>query len=109
MMCWRTVPQTDNSERMKLTEEGGKPQTVIQVSRGLGSGEGATSWAWQEILWSPGGDRRLAPRLPDPGVEIDLLGVKRRELVGGPPVLSLLLRDNEEFMFSFRSCGPRML
>jgi len=85
MMCCRTVPQTDNSERMKLTEEGGKPQTVIQVSR------------------------RLAPRLPDPGVEIDLLGVKRRELVGGPPVLSLLLRDNEEFMFSFRSCGPRML
>ena len=32
-------------ERMKLTEEGGKPQTVTQVSRGLGWGEGATSWA----------------------------------------------------------------
>ena len=53
------------------------------------------------MLWS--GDRRLAPRLPDPGVEIDLLGVKRRELVGGPPVLSLELRDKEEFMFSFSS------
>ena len=90
---------------MKLTAEGGKPQTVIQVSRGLGSGEGATSWALHVILWSgaPGGDRRLAPRLPEPGVEIDLLGVKRRELVGGPPVLSLELRDREEFIFSFRS------
>jgi len=86
---------------MKLTDEGGKPQTVIQVSRGLGSGEGATSCAWQVMLWS--GDRRLAPRLPDPGVEIDLLGVKRRELVGGPPVLSLELRDKDEFMFSFSS------
>ena len=32
-------------ERMKLTEEGGKPQTVTQVSRGLGEGEAATSWA----------------------------------------------------------------
>ena len=32
-------------ERMKLTEEGGKPQTVTQVSRGLGLGEAATSWA----------------------------------------------------------------
>lgn len=44
-MCCNTVPQTDNSERMKLTEEGGKPQTVTQVSRGLGLGEAATSWA----------------------------------------------------------------
>ena len=32
-------------DRMKLTEEGGKPQTVIQLSRGLGLGEAATSWA----------------------------------------------------------------
>ena len=32
-------------ERMKLTEEGGKPQTVTQLSRGLGLGEAATSWA----------------------------------------------------------------
>ena len=32
-------------DRMKLTEEGGKPQTVIQLSRGLGLGEVATSWA----------------------------------------------------------------
>ena len=45
MMCCRTVPQTDSSDRMKETEEGGKPQTVTQVSRGLRSGEGATSWA----------------------------------------------------------------
>ena len=62
-MCCNTVPQTDNSEerkliivmtftmtvmipeRMKLTEEGGKPQTVTQLSRGLGLGEAATSWA----------------------------------------------------------------
>jgi len=38
------------------------------------------------------------------GVEIDLLGVKRRELVGGPPGLSLLGRGMEEFSFS--KCGP---
>ena len=83
-MCCRTVPQTESSESMKLTDEGGKPQTVIQVSRGLGSGEGATSCAWQVMLWS--GDRRLAPRLPpEPGVDIDLFGVNRSELVGGPP------------------------
>ena len=61
-MCCNTVPQTDNSrenlidcdendittilpERTKLTEEGGKPHTVIQVSRGVGWGEAATSWA----------------------------------------------------------------
>jgi len=42
-MCWRTVPQTDNSDKMKLTAEGGKPQTVIQVSKGVGSGEVKTS------------------------------------------------------------------
>jgi len=41
--CWRTVPHTDSSERTKLRAEGGKPQTVIQVSRGEQSGEVATS------------------------------------------------------------------
>ena len=72
MMCCKTVPHTESSDRMKETEEGGKPHTVTQVSRGLRSGEGATSWAaWQVlalILWSAptAGDTKLAPRLPDP-------------------------------------------
>jgi hypothetical protein len=35
------------------------------------------------------------------GVETDLLGVKRRELVGGPPGLSLLdLGMEDEFSFN---------
>jgi len=39
-------------------------------------------------------------------VEIDLFGVNSRELVGGPPGLSLVdLGMDEEF--SFNSCGPR--
>lgn len=114
MMCCSTVPHTDSSERMKLTAEGGKPQTVTQVSRGEGAGEEATSW----LLMSPaaegaeGGDRRLVPKLPLPGVDTDLLGVKRRECVGGPPAAVLsprAERDSEEFRFSFSSCGPRML
>ena len=47
-----------------------------------------------------------------PGVDTDLLGVKRRECVGGPPAVVLsprAERDSEEFRFSFSSCGPRML
>jgi len=46
-----------------------------------------------------GGDIMLLWKLL--GVEMDLLGVKRRELVGGPPGLSLLvLGIEEEFSFS---------
>jgi len=41
--CCRTVPHMDSSDRMKLTEEGGKPHTVTQVSKGEWSGVGATS------------------------------------------------------------------
>jgi len=105
-MCWRTVPQTESSDKMKLTAEGGKPQTVIQVSKGVGSGDVSTSCEGQVLVSGapPGGDRRLAPRLPPvPGVDIDLLGVNRRELVGGPPGFSRTLLDKDEFMFSLRS------
>ena len=45
-------------------------------------------------------------------MDTDLLGVKRRECVGGPPAVVLsprAERDSEEFRFSFSSCGPRML
>lgn len=42
--CCRTVPHMDSSERMKLTEEGGKPHTVTQVSSGEWSGVACTSW-----------------------------------------------------------------
>ena len=39
-----------------------------------------------------------------------LLGVNRRELVGGPPAFSLAAdRDMELFMFSLSSCGPLRL
>ena len=39
-----------------------------------------------------------------------LLGVNRRELVGGPPAFSLAADlDMELFMFSFSSCGPLRL
>ena len=103
--CCRTVPHTDSSERTKLRAEGGKPQTVIQVSRGEESGEVATSWGW--VVFSPlGGERMpLALKLAEPGLEVDtLLGVKRREVVGGPPAFSL--PHLEEFMFSFRRPGP---
>ena len=34
------------------------------------------------VSGAPGGDRRLPPV---PGVDIDLFGVNRSELVGGPP------------------------
>ena len=43
MMTMMMIP-----DRIKLTDEGGKPQTVTQVSRGLGLGAAATSWA---LLW----------------------------------------------------------
>lgn len=56
--CWRTVPHTDSSERMKLRAEGGKPQTVIQVSRGEQSGEVATSCGCVVFTWL-GGERTL--------------------------------------------------
>ena len=107
--CCRTVPHTDSSERTKLRAEGGKPQTVIQVSRGEQSGEVVTSCGWVEVvevLFRLGGERRLLLlKLAEPGLEVEtLLGVKRREVVGGPPVFSL--PDLEEFMFSLRSPGP---
>ena len=107
--CWRTVPHTDSSERTKLRAEGGKPQTVIQVSRGEQSGEVVTSCGWVEVvevLFRLGGERRLLLlKLAEPGLEVEtLLGVKRREVVGGPPAFSL--PDLEEFMFSLRSPGP---
>ena len=53
-----------------------------------------------------GGERTpLALKLAEPGLEVDTrLGVKRRDVVGGPPAFSL--PDLEEFMFSFRSPGP---
>ena len=53
-----------------------------------------------------GGERTLLVlKLAEPGLEVDtLLGVKRREVVGGPPAFSL--PDLEEFMFSLRSPGP---
>ena len=107
--CCRTVPHTDSSERTKLRAEGGKPQTVIQVSRGEQSGEVVTSCGWVEVvevLFRLGGERRLLLlKLAEPGLEVEtLLGVKRREVVGGPPVFSL--PDLEEFMFSFSSPGP---
>ena len=38
MMMTMMIP-----DRMKLTDEGGKPHTVTQVSRGLGLGAAATS------------------------------------------------------------------
>ena len=60
----------DSSDRMNDTEEGGKPQTVSQVSRGAGSGEVGTSCdpGMLLVLWSPdrAGDTKLAPKLPDP-------------------------------------------
>ena len=107
--CCRTVPHTDSSERTKLRAEGGKPQTVIQVSRGEQSCEVVTSCGWVEVvevLFRLGGERRLLLlKLAEPGLEVEtLLGVKRREVVGGPPVFSL--PDLEEFMFSFSSPGP---
>ena len=101
-MCWRTVPHTDSSDRMKLRAEGGKPQTVIQVSRGERSGELLTSW-WV-VLRVLGGERRLVLlRLMEAGLET-LLGLKRREVVGGPPVFSLA--GLEELRFSLRRAGP---
>ena len=43
-------------------------------------------------------------------VSLYLLGVNRRELVGGPPAFSLAAdRDMELFMFSLSSCGPLRL
>jgi len=98
--CWRTVPHVDSSDRMKLTEEGGKPHTVTQVSRGEWSLQARTSWGEVMVDW---GDMMLLCMLL--GVEMDLFGVNRRELVGGPPGLSLVERGKEEF--SFNSCGPR--
>ena len=107
--CWRTVPHTESSERTKLRAEGGKPQTVIQVSRGELSGEVASSWGWLEVLevvFRLGGESTLLLlKLAEPGLEVEtLLGLKRREVVGGPPVFSL--PDLEEFMFSFSRPGP---
>ena len=93
------------------------------------------------MVVDPGGERRLAPKLVDPGVATDLkqskemktslrtshsslkrkeapsmmcqpylLGVNRRELVGGPPAFSLAADlDMELLMFSFSSCGPLRL
>lgn len=49
-----------------------------------------------------GGDMMLVCKLF--GVEMDLLGVKRRELVGGPPGLSLVERFKD--VFSLSNCGP---
>jgi len=94
--CCSTVPQVDNSDKMKLVEEGGKPHTVTHVSSGEWSGVAGTSCG--EVMVG-GGDMMLLCRLLE-GVEMDLLGVNRRELVGGPPGLSLLERGSEEFSFS---------
>ena len=77
----------------------------ISSNGGEESGEVATSWGW--VVFSPlGGERMpLALKLAEPGLEVDtLLGVKRREVVGGPPAFSL--PHLEEFMFSFRRPGP---
>ena len=81
MMCCRTVPYVDSSDRMKLTAEGGKPQTVTQVSRGELSGAMETSWG--EVMVD-GGDTKLLWMLLVVENEIFLFGVNRRELVGGP-------------------------
>jgi len=97
MMCCNTVPHMESSDRMKLTEEGGNPHTVTQVSMGEWSGVANTSWG--EVMVEGEGDIMLFWKLL--GVETDLLGVKRRELVGGPPGLSLLdLGMEDEFSFS---------
>ena len=91
------------------------------------------------MVVDPGGERRLAPKLDVPGVATDLkqskmtfiikteskithqnnalsitkpylLGVNRRELVGGPPAFSRAADlDMELLMFSFSSCGPLRL
>ena len=100
-MCCRTVPYVDSSDRMKLTAEGGKPQTVTQVSRGELSGAMETSWG--EVMVD-GGDIMLLWMLLVVENEMFLFGVNRRELVGGPPGLSLVERVKEELSFS--SCGP---
>jgi len=97
--CCSTVPHVDSSDKMKLVDEGGNPHTVTHVSRGEWSGVAGTSCG--EVIVG-GGDMMLLCKLE--GVEIDLLGVKRRELVGGPPGLSLVERGSEEF--SFNRCGP---
>jgi len=93
--CCKTVPHVDSSESTKLTEEGGKPHTVIHVSKGVGSGEETTSWG---VLLTGAGESILVCKLL--GVAADRLGVNNREFVGGPPGLSLEDRGRELFSFN---------
>ena len=119
------MPHTESSDRMKLTEEGGKPQTVIHVSSGdavlASPAPLPSSWLLLNVWWN-GDCRELVLKLKMnslekfneipykslilrtylwPGVAMDRLGVKRRELVGGPPAFSRELRFSELFRFSW--------